>query len=74
MGTGECVEMLMVLRLSLQDILELSLNQFNLKCVFTVLILDLSVDWTPIQLTVFFKNLLKDKHYFPDCLSRPPLF
>lgn len=45
--------MLMVLQLSLQDILELSQNSFKLKRVFTVLMLDMSVDWTPIQLAAF---------------------
>lgn len=45
--------MLMVLQLSLQDILELSQNWFKLKRVFTVLMLDMSVDWTPIQLAAF---------------------
>lgn len=45
--------MLMVLQLSLQDILELSPNWFKLKRVFTVLMLDMSVDWTPIQLAAF---------------------
>lgn len=43
----------MVLQLSLQDILELSQNWFKLKRVFTVLMLDMSVDWTPIQLAAF---------------------